>query len=336
LGDSDKILAALIRDGTEIITNVRVANDKREVDRRIKEAELRDKLLEKLELESGEATVKFDAITSKWSQLEEMKDPMGIFEGLNRQKSRIGDLMKQKDEIIGECRNELRAADERYTLSLEKQEIDVECLVDRIDNQIDIMKTAYREHLELLENTIVDERHTLQVAFNKKWESLFEKRGINEDMKIRKEKEMSEFYANELNRIALEHEEMTKSTRIRLDLDNQNLELELQKVKADVMLNSEKLDYNYQVLKRRENENVIIRNQQKRRLARLHDTIAEMKNKMKQTKLKCKGETEKLTAEIMKLHASIFDLEKKKDVLSEINDKKVSFIIFLESSKGRR
>jgi dynein regulatry complex protein 1 len=119
-------------------------------------------------------------------------------------------------------------------------------------------------------------------------------------------------------------------------LDNQNLELELQKVKADVMLNSEKLDYNYQVLKRRENENVIIRNQQKRRLARLHDTIAEMKNKMKQTKLKCKGETEKLTAEIMKLHASIFDLEKKKDVLSEINDKKVSFIIFLESNKGRR
>jgi len=35
-------LASLLRDGAELVTNIKIANDKREVDRRIKEAELRD------------------------------------------------------------------------------------------------------------------------------------------------------------------------------------------------------------------------------------------------------------------------------------------------------
>lgn len=48
----------------------------------------------------------------------------------------------------------------------------------------------------------------------------------------------------------------------------QVLQLELEQVKALCLLNSEKLDYNFQVLKQRDEENVIIKAQQKRRINR--------------------------------------------------------------------
>lgn len=250
------------------------------------------------------------------------KDPMGIYDSLESQKIRIDSLMQQKDEVIQECRNELAAADSRYLLDQEKQSADLFCLTGRIDKQIEIMKKTYREHLELLQDTIDNERDILSSVATEKWETLYSKRAENEQMKLSKKKEKREIYGDELDRITLEHEELTRATRIRLEKDNQALQIELQNLKANVMLNSDKLDYNYQVLKKREDENVIIRNQQKRRLSRLTETISQMKKKISETQTNFDCEKEKLTAEVMKMHRQIMDLEDKADIFSEINNKK--------------
>src|SRR5690349_6302239 len=45
LETSDKVLSELVQNGNDLISNIRLANDRREVQRRIKEAELRDVLL---------------------------------------------------------------------------------------------------------------------------------------------------------------------------------------------------------------------------------------------------------------------------------------------------
>uniref|UniRef100_A0A336LPQ8 CSON010850 protein n=1 Tax=Culicoides sonorensis TaxID=179676 RepID=A0A336LPQ8_CULSO len=322
LEDSDKTLSELLRDGTELITNIRIANDKREVDRRIKEAELREELLEKLQNESTEARNKLEAITIRWSEIESIKDPMGMYEALETQKKRIKELMDQKDEIIQECRKELDAADIRYVQDQEKQNSDIQCLVERIDNQIEVMKRAYKEHLELLQETITHERDELRKHANKKWDEMYANRESNEELKLRKEKDKREVQTKEIEDLQLEHEEITRATRIRLELDNQALEIELQKTKANVLLNSEKLDYNYQVLRKREDENILIRNQQKRRLGRLYDTIANLRKKIRDKTAASNHEIEKLTSEVVKLHAGILDLEKKASLFTETNDKK--------------
>ena len=46
------------------------------------------------------------------------------------------------------------------------------------------------------------------------------------------------------------------------------LQQELELVKVQCLMNSEKLAYNYQVLKKREEENLIVQAQQKRRINR--------------------------------------------------------------------
>lgn len=322
LETSDKVVSELLQNGSDLITNIRLANDRREVQRRMKEAELRDVLLSDLQQESQVANAKFEEISGKWADMDGVQDPIDIHENLERQKNRIGDLMDQKMSIISECRDELSSADIRYVKDMDKQNNDISCLVERIDKQIEVVKRTFREHLEVLEKTIEDEREILQLITTKKWESMYDKRAINEETKMRRENEKAEFYSNEIKRIQLGHEELIRATKIRLENDNQALEIEVQKLKRNIMLNSEKLDYNFQVLKKREDENVMVRTQQKRRLSKLADTIVSLKRKLKEAKSTCISETKKFTSDIMKLHGKILDLERKSDLFAEQNNKK--------------
>lgn len=322
LEDSDKILSELLQNGNDAISNVRLANDRREVQRRMKEAELRDILLNDLQHESQVSIARFEEISTKWPVVDENVDPLTISEGLDEQKARITELMNQKMTIVNECREELKAADIRYLQDLDKHDNDINSLVERIDKQMEVMKRAYREHLDILEKTIEDERKILQIITTKKWEAMYEKCEANEENRMRREAEKAEFYASEIQRIQLEHEELIRATKIRLENDNQALEIEVQKLKRNIMLNSEKLDYNFQVLKKREDENVMVRNQQKRRLTKLAETIVSLKRKLKEAKSTCIVETKKFTADIMKLHAKILDLERKSDLFAEQNNKK--------------
>nr|XP_029733935.1 dynein regulatory complex protein 1 homolog [Aedes albopictus] len=322
LNESDRVISELLRDGRELIQDIRVANDKREVERRVKEAEIREELLEKLQTESAEAVARFESISEKWAELKELKDPMGVNDELQLQKDRIHDLMKQKDIIIDECRQELKLADERYTRDLLKQTTDIHSLVERVDSQIEIMKRTFKEHLDLLENTIDEERHILRMAASKKWDDLYSRRAVNERIKMKQEKERLEFYRDEIDRIEQEHIEVTRATRIRLEQDNQALEIELQKVKTNTTLNSEKLDYNFQVLKKREDENLMVRNAQKRRLTKLNETIFVLRRKIKDVQMNCLIETEKLSSDIMKLRFNISHMNTKVSTFAEVNDKK--------------
>lgn len=56
--------------------------------------------------------------------------------------------------------------------------------------------------------------------------------------------------------------------RCLFSVTSQILEQQLQQMKAIYQLNQEKLEYNFQVLKKRDEENTIIKSQQKRKLNR--------------------------------------------------------------------
>lgn len=224
---SDQTISELVQNGSDAISNIRLANDRREVQRRMKEAELRDVLLNDLQHESQVSAAKFEEISHKWPAVGEDVDPMSIHEGLEKQKNRINDLINQKMTIINECRNELHAADERYIQDLDKHNSDINCLVDRIDKQMEVMKRTYRQHLDILQKTIEDERKILKIVTMKKWDTMYEKREANEEMRMKREAEKAEYYNGEIQRIQLDHEELIRATKIKLENDNQALEVEL-------------------------------------------------------------------------------------------------------------
>ncbi|KAH0622935.1 hypothetical protein JD844_025864 [Phrynosoma platyrhinos] len=77
-----------------------------------------------------------------------------------------------------------------------------------------------------------------------------------------------EEYERELNQLRVQDAEEYNVIKIKLEHDVQILEQQLQQMKAIYQLNQEKLEYNFQVLKKRDDENTIIKSQQKRKLNR--------------------------------------------------------------------
>ncbi|VDK37971.1 unnamed protein product [Dibothriocephalus latus] len=60
---------------------------------------------------------------------------------------------------------------------------------------------------------------------------------------------------------------------LKLRLTTEQLETDLQQMKAAYQLNLEKLEYNFQVLKRRDEENTITKSKQKRKITHLQDQL---------------------------------------------------------------
>lgn len=139
------------------------------------------------------------------------------------------------------------------------------------------MKRAYRAHLDLLQRTVDEGRSQIKRDINQKWQALYDQRSKTESNKLERMKSRIIQNECELDKIILDHEELIRSTKIKLEKDNECLQIELQKTKANVQLNTQKLNYNFEVLKQRENENVVIRSQQKKRLTKLYDVVSNLR-----------------------------------------------------------
>lgn len=64
---------------------------------------------------------------------------------------KCAELIAQKDMLINELKKELRLADERFNKDQKKQREDLWLLAERIDNQVKVMRKAYKEELKLIE-----------------------------------------------------------------------------------------------------------------------------------------------------------------------------------------
>ena len=64
---------------------------------------------------------------------------------------KCAELIAQKDILIKELREELKLADERFDKHQKKQKEDLWILAERVDNQIKVMRNAYKDELKLTE-----------------------------------------------------------------------------------------------------------------------------------------------------------------------------------------
>ncbi|KAF6770428.1 hypothetical protein AHF37_10718, partial [Paragonimus kellicotti] len=82
-----------------------------------------------------------------------------------------------------------------------------------------------------------------------------------------------EEFEKELDDLRIKHSEEYNSLKLSLESEVETLESQLLQLKATYQLNLEKLEYNFQVLKRRDEENMITKSNQKRKITRMLDTL---------------------------------------------------------------
>ncbi|RZC34533.1 NYD-SP28 domain containing protein [Asbolus verrucosus] len=317
---SMELLERLAQEGEEYVTNVRVATEARETDRREHEGIGKEKLLKDLEEEAAAAEAMFNEIADKWSGILKYNDPLHINEEITSQREKCDELIKQKDAIIANLKGKLRTAEINFAIDQRKQIEDVNSISRRIENQIIVMRKAYRQELQMIEDVILTERQLLIEANNKKWDELYKKRDQEEKSNAEKRSEDYWNFVQDMDNLNRDFQELYRETTIKLENDCDELQRELERIKTDALMNSEKLDYNYQILKKREDENLIIRSQQKRRINKLQDVINSLRKKMNDYHKTTSQQITKLTEEVKKLSQNVLDIEKKADHLAEVNN----------------
>jgi dynein regulatry complex protein 1 len=139
----------------------------------------------------------------------------------------------------------------------------------------------------------MNERKTKEIAF---MEERFKRVERNEtELYNLRVKDMEEF--NEL--------------KIKLETDVQILEQQLQQMKATYQLNQEKLEYNYQVLQKRDEENAKTKSQQKRKITKLQDMLTNLKKKLAKQIKHNSDENQQLSDEYKRVSDMFNDLQQK-------------------------
>ncbi|KAJ3274409.1 hypothetical protein HDV01_003013 [Terramyces sp. JEL0728] len=123
--------------------------------------------------------------------------------------------------------------------------------------------------------------------------------------------ERIEDYVKQLELLRVNDSEEYNLVKIKLETDVQVLEQQLQQMRATYQLNTEKLEYNYQVLKKREEENGTILGAQKRKINRLADHLNSLKFKSAKQEKMFQQENTSLTDDYKHLTEQFKELQKK-------------------------
>uniref|UniRef100_A0A2H1V4W7 SFRICE_000310 n=1 Tax=Spodoptera frugiperda TaxID=7108 RepID=A0A2H1V4W7_SPOFR len=326
-------LQRLSLDGAAKVTNVKVTTDEREVIRRTLFFEKMSNSLKKIEEEAAEAQTQYEAISENWDKMLEIKDPLDIDAEMKEQKKKCDALLTQKDALIAELKSDLKRMDEAYYEDLEKQDHDIKELSDRIEKQITIMQRAYAKQLTLIEAAVNIERDAMTEHNNKRWEALHKQCDKEEVAHMEYRFLQLDEHKLEMEAIMWDHHEKYREAKIELESLMQELQQELEKLKATCIINTEKIGYTYQVLKKREEENVFVRSQQKRKLNKMSDMANALRSKIRKAAEDGAIEEIKADAEINKLMQTMDDLEKKSDHFSHVNHYKFTQVWRMCASK---
>ncbi|NXD88127.1 DRC1 protein, partial [Halcyon senegalensis] len=175
---------------------------------------------------------------------------------------------------------ELRNKDERYAQAIKQQSEDIYLLLERMEEQIRLMLKTYRRKLLQIEKEFELERRELLDSHRKKWEEAIQAHNAQELEYLHARMRKVEEYEKQLHQLRVQDEQDYNHMKMQLENDVQNLEKQLHQMKAIYLLNQEKLKYNLQVLKKKDEENTIIRSQQKRKLNRLHSLLNDLRTKL--------------------------------------------------------
>ncbi|ESO02263.1 hypothetical protein HELRODRAFT_188640 [Helobdella robusta] len=293
----------LKNESLDVVSNIKTAADSKEIKRRIKVIEENNSRKEKVK---NEKEISFD-------KHEEM---------LLLQKEACDAMLEEKTKLINEFKEELKDKDKQYVEELKNQAADVDMLMSRMTEQINILSKAYKTELKHIEAAFIRERMQLLSDMDEEWENLLKERKQKEEDFSKNRDNQAEVFESMLNAQRVQDSEEYNQIKIKLEKDIQMMQQELQEMQATYQLNQDKLEYNFQVLRKRDEENIITKSIQKKKITRLHDIYMFHSKKNKKQEEQFVYENQQLTLD--------YDLlvEKYKNFLNKAK-------LTIDSNKGK-
>lgn len=145
----------------------------------------------------------------------------------------------------------------------------------------------------------------------KEWDDKMSERALKEVAFLKERFNRVERNENELNTMIVQNAEDFNDKKVQYETDVQILEQKLQQMKAIFQLNQEKLEYNYQVLHKRDEENNKTKANQKRKITKLNDLTASLKKKFVEQLKQFEDENQQLSDDYKRVTDMFNDLKLK-------------------------
>ena len=237
--------------------------------------------------------------------------PTELFAKILKQKSACNDLLEKKNELIATLEEEVRESDNQYKALMEDYHENIAVLSSRMEYQI-----------QALENLVNSERNSVEDAYEKQRKEQLNKTADLWDEKLGglnalSEKQMEsrlqllQDNENDLDMMILEDGEDFVDMKHGLEDSITTLTDQIQFTEAIHQLNEERLDYEIHVLRKREEEIVLVKSDQKRKITSLQDTINKLRMKVNESH-------KNVAKEESNLHTSIADTRKQLQKLDEL------------------
>ena len=219
--ESRKRLDKLISDGTQLVTNVKVAGDAREIQRRQDVAEERKTRIEKVETDVTTSEERFEEITSGWEPALVKSVPRELYESLMDQKALCSSMIEEKEKLLAELQQELKDQDDRYVQDLKKEAEDIDLLLERMEEQVKTLAKAHKEELKEIEHAFETERKDLLEQHRQEWQGAVDALRLKEVSDMTSKENEIEENERALHEMRTYHSEEFNTIKIKLETDIQ-------------------------------------------------------------------------------------------------------------------
>ncbi len=206
--------------------------------------------------------------------------PTDLFAKILMQKSSCNDLLEKKNDLISTLEEEIRESDNQY-----KQ------LIDQYHENTAVLSNRMEHQIRAIERLVVAERGNILAEFNRqKQEGLasnvktFDQSLSRVDRKAQEhmEERLRLLNSNErdLDEMILADAEAFLDSKIALEANIKAVADQIQHLDSVHQLNEERLDYEIHVLRKHEEEVVLVKSDQKRKITGLMDAINRLRQKV--------------------------------------------------------
>ncbi|KAL5106574.1 Dynein regulatory complex protein 1 [Taenia crassiceps] len=326
----------LCRNGNAFITNLKVACDARENLRRVEEEELDYVRQAKLDAEQKAAAKLFEDVEEKWEEIKTTKGAHELHDIFEELKTNCAKIIDEKNKLIYDIHLELKAKDDHFVKELRKRTEDVDIMVERMESQMKSMQRAYDFELKEIEKAFLQDREDLLKEQTTDWEDFMVELRKKQENYLEERKNRIEELEELIQRLRTNHTEEFNALKSRLTTEVQNMETDLQQMKATYQLNLEKLEYNFQVLKRRDEENTFTRSQQKRKITHLQDQLNRLRVFSKKQEESLRHENLSLSDDYKKMMEAFRDLQKKSKSLIKFEEQNFRDVWIMNEDELRK
>lgn len=307
--DSKRRLARLKALGFEDVTDIKAVAVARETHRRGVRDDRKVERRNCIEQERAETMQRDGEVAGEWDKLRGIKVAHDLNAAIQAQKALCDQIVASKNALIAEMTEELDKEDEEFERNIRRQEEEVDETLKRMNSQYNELSAAYMSEFDEIERVFLEERSAALKANMEELDALFQRRDAAEVKYMEDVAATADAYRKELEKHEADDAEEYTMLKIRLETDIANLQRHLADMKSTYLLNAEKLEYNYRVLVERDHENAGTLQIQRRKIAKLRETLMKVKDKFHAMDKKFSDENVRLTDDHRRVTEQFKELE---------------------------